>query len=82
MVGFFSVIGLIFRILFSKNPLVFKKVTNSFRQSLWFALLIIISLIMQSQGLLALINLIVLIAAFTIIELFFISYKKRSKSRI
>ena len=82
LIGTFSILGLIVRLIFTRDRLVFKKVINAFRQSLWFSLLIIISLILFSLNLFAWVNLILLIVAFGLLELFFISYKSKSSQRI
>jgi len=82
LIGTFSILGLFLRLIFTKDNLVFKKVIVSFRQSIWFAFLIIISLHMLSSQLLGWKNLIILVFAFTLIELFFISYKPKKKQRI
>jgi len=82
LVGIFSILGLFIRLIFTKDNLVFKKVIASFRQAIWFALLIIISLNMLSFQLLIWKNIIILVFAFTLIELFFISYKSKVRQRI
>lgn len=82
LVGTFAVLGLILRLFFTKEKLVFKKVTTSFRQAIWFALLIIISLYLRKAGVLAWKNIILLVFAFSLLELFFISYKMKPSLKI
>lgn len=82
LVGTFSVSGLLFRLVFTKNKLIFTKVIVSFRQGIWFSLLIIVSLILRRLDLFALVNLILLIFAFAVLELFFMSYKAKPSLKI
>jgi len=82
LIGTLSLIGLFLRLFFSKDKLVFKQVVTSFRQSIWFALLILIILYLQKVDLLAWKNLIFLILAFAILELFFMSYKTKTSPKI
>lgn len=82
LVGTFSVVGLIFRIIFTKDNLVFKKVVISFRQSIWFAGIIIVSLYLKSADLLLLRNILILIFAFVLLEVFFIIYKNKPSLKI
>ncbi len=82
LVGTFAILGLLVRLIFTKDKLVFKKVIISLRQAIWFSLLIIISLSLQSFKLLVWSNVLILIFAFALIELFFISYKSKTRQRI
>jgi hypothetical protein len=82
LTGTFAILGLIFRLFLTKDRLVFKMVITSFRQAIWFALLIIIALYLKSAGLLAWKNLILLVFGFALLELFFISYKARPNLKI
>ncbi|MBD3359915.1 MAG: hypothetical protein GF365_04390 [Candidatus Buchananbacteria bacterium] len=82
LIGSFSVFGLFVRLIFTKEKLVLKKVIISFRQAIWFSLLIIISLHLKSLDLLAWKNIILLILAFTLLELFFMSYKTKPSLKI
>lgn len=82
LVGTLSIWGLLMRMIFTKDQLVFKKVIASFRQAIWFALLIIIILFLQKINLLVWRNVILLVFAFAVLELFFISYKSKSRHRI
>jgi len=82
LIGTFSLVGLITRIIFSSNQLVFKKVIISFRQGIWFALLVVISLFLKSMNLLVWKNFILLILAFSLLEIFFMSYKSKPSLKI
>jgi len=82
LIGTFSLLGLVIRVFFTKDHLIFRKVIASFRQSIWFALLIIICLYLKSKDLLVWRNIIILILALSILELFFISYRAKSSKKI
>jgi len=82
LIGTFSLLGLLFRIFFTKDNLIFKKVTTSFRQAIWFALLIVSSLYLRSVNLFVWRNLLFLVAAFALLELFFMSYKSKPSLKI
>ncbi len=82
LIGSFSIFGLFVRLIFTKEKLVLKKVIISFRQAIWFSLLIIISLHLKSLDLLVWKNIILLILAFTLLELFFMSYKTKPSLKI
>ena len=82
LLGTFSLIGLIVRIIFTSSQLVFKKVVVSFRQGIWFSLLVITSLFLQSVNLLGWKNIAFLILALAILELFFMSYKSKPSLKI
>lgn len=76
LVGTFFLSSFAFRRLFAKFVLEYKLVGTSFRQSIFFALLIIGALLLQSYSLLNWWNLITLILAVTIIEFFFLNYRR------
>lgn len=82
LLGTFALLGLFLRIIFTKDRLIFKKVISSFRQAIWFALLIIISLILNKLDIFAWTNIILLIFALVMIEIFFISYKSKPSVKI
>ena len=82
LVGLFSLLGLFTRILFIRDQIVFKKVTISFRQAIWFSLLISICLYLKSLNLLNWRNALLLIFALLILELFFMSYKSKPNLKI
>ncbi len=75
LTGVFSLIGFLLRLVFFKQELMFHKVSISFRQALFFALLIDGALILQSYRLLAWYNITFLIIGLTVAELFIISRK-------
>jgi hypothetical protein len=77
LVGTFALIGLISRLIFTKDNLVFKKVTTSFRQGIWLSLLSCVSLYLNKIKLLDWRYLLPLILALVLLELFFISYKSK-----
>jgi hypothetical protein len=82
LLGTFSILGLFVRLIFTREKLVLKKVLISFRQAVWFSLLVVISLHLKSIDLLAWKNIILLILAFTLLELFFMSYKTKPSLKI
>jgi hypothetical protein len=82
LVGTLSIVGLFVRNLFTKDKLIFRKVVISFRQAIWFSLIIIVSLFLKSADLLIFRNIIFLIFAFALLELFFMSYKSKSSVKI
>lgn len=79
---FFSLLGTFFlatfgwRKIFNKFSLEFRLVGVSFRQSFFFALLVVSLLFLASHGLLTWWNIIILVAAVTLLEFFFLSYKR------
>jgi hypothetical protein len=77
MTSSLSVLGLLFRIKFSKEEVIFKIVTISFRQAMMLSFLVIGSLFLKSKNLLTWWNIVFLILALIILEFFFISYKKK-----
>jgi hypothetical protein len=74
--GTSALIGFLFRFVALKKELAFNLVKVAFRQSFLFSLFIIFLLILKSQQLFNWVNLILLVIVFTILELFFINYKK------
>lgn len=75
--GTFSLCGLFVRILLLKNELMFRLVARSFRQSLSYAILFIIALILKSQNMLTWWNIFLLILILTAIECFSLSLSLR-----
>lgn len=82
LIGTFSIIGLLSRIFFTKDKLVFKKVIVSFRQGIWFSTLILACLYLNSVNLLFSKYVIPLIIALALLEIFFISYKSKPSLKI
>ncbi len=77
LAGSFSVTGFVFRVFFLKNKEpYFRLVKRSFRHSLFFALLLIVALFLQSLRLLNWWNLIILILAFSFFEMSFLTERK------
>lgn len=81
---FFSLLGsfflsvLLYRRITNKTDLEYKIVSASFRQSFFFALIVIGALYLQSQRFLTWWNIIILVLGIAILEYFFISYKHTS----
>jgi hypothetical protein len=82
LIGTFAIIGLLVKMIFTRDKLAFRKVTASFRQAIWFSLIISISLYLKKANLLVWKNMLMLVFAFTLIELFIISYKSKNKAKI
>lgn len=82
LIGTFALIGLIVRLIFTKDNLVFKKVTTSFRQGIWLSLLVCVSLYLNKFKILDWKYLLLLIFALAILEIFFISYKSKPSQKI
>ena len=78
LIGFFSIIGLIFRGHLTTGP-THKKVTIAFRQAIWFSVLIIFFLFFQGLRLLHWWNLVLFVLFLTLLEFFFISHKNQAK---
>lgn len=75
LIGFFSIVGLIFRGHLTSDP-THKKVTTAFRQSVWFACLIVFFLFLQGFRLLYWWNLILFVLFLILLEFFFISHRQ------
>lgn len=82
LIGTFALIGLIMRLAFTRDKLVFKKVTTSFRQGIWIAFLICVSLYLNKLNVLNWKYLLPLVLALAILEIFFISYKTKHNAKI
>lgn len=78
LLGLFFLSVLVFRRLTNKTDLEYKIVSASFRQSFFFALIIIGALYLQSKHFLTWWNIIILVLGIGILEYFFLSYKKAS----
>lgn len=77
LVGTFSLVGLALRKIFMKNELSTNSVSVSFRQSFSFALLIVLSLFLQSNDLLYVWNIAILVAILLLLELAILLIQKR-----
>lgn len=71
LVGTLSIVGFIVRFLIIKHEFAYKQVKRAFRQGIMLALLVVISLYLQSQDLLVWWNLILLVFLMGGIEYFF-----------
>ncbi len=75
--GFFSLVGLLIRILVLKRELMFRMVARSFRQSLLYSFLVVASFFLKSQELLTWWNLLLLILILTLIEYFSLTMRRK-----
>ncbi|MBU4375523.1 hypothetical protein KKH38_03415 [Patescibacteria group bacterium] len=78
MAGTSAIAGFLIRFIALKHELVFNSVRNAFRQSFFFAFLIIAALILLSKDLFTWGNLILLISSLSVLEFFMISYGSRN----
>lgn len=76
LMGTFSLIGFFIRVWFSKDPVIFRHLGISFRQAVWFSILLTGTLILQGSGFLRWWNVLLLILFLVIIEFFFLSRKQ------
>lgn len=76
IVGTFAIIGFLLRTKVLSGELIFKQVAVTFRQALWFGILAVFSLWLQSKNLLTWYNLSLQIIVLLILEFFFLSTKK------
>jgi hypothetical protein len=76
LAGSLSVLGLALRKKISKEEVVFRMVTVSFRQATMLSFLVVGSLLLQSKNLLNWWNIIFLVLAVIILEFFFTTYGK------
>lgn len=72
-----SVCGFILRSRLLKGEVAFKQVAVTFRQALWFGVLVVISLWLQARDLLTVWNLLLLIVVLAVVEFFFLSLTKK-----
>ncbi|MDO8669611.1 MAG: hypothetical protein Q7K65_04935 [Candidatus Buchananbacteria bacterium] len=77
LLGTFFLASFAFRKIFNKFSMEYSIVGTSFRQSFFFALLVVSLLILQGLKMLNILNTLLLIAAIVVLEFFFLSYKKR-----
>jgi Ca2+/Na+ antiporter len=76
LLGLFFLIVLVFRKFSNKSDLEYQIVGASFRQSFFFALVVIGALFLQSKHFLTWWNIIILVLAIGALEYFFLSYRK------
>ncbi len=74
-----SVFGFLLRSRILQGELAFRQVSITFRQAFWFGLLVVISLWMQSRGVLTWWNILLLIIVLSVFEFFFLSLKRTSR---
>ncbi len=79
IIGTFTILGFLWRRLFSKEELAFYHVIVSFRQALWLALVLNINLYLQSLGLFSWLNAILIILVLALIEFFCLNYQTENK---
>jgi hypothetical protein len=79
ILGTSTIFGFLFRFWLLRQQLVFRAVSEAFRQSFLFAILIIAALFLLSRHLFTWMNIAFLIVGLALLELFLISY---SRSRI
>lgn len=77
LIGLFALIGLATRRFAKKGDLIFKQVNISFRQGIWFALVLMFALFLQSRRMLSVFNIFLFILIFAIIEFVFIANSRK-----
>jgi hypothetical protein len=75
--GTFSLAGLGLRRIFARQVLLFRQIGTSFRQGVFFSLLVVGSLLLETAGFLRWWNLIVYLLLLTCIEFFFLAREQR-----
>lgn len=75
LIGTFSLLGFFFRVWFSKTDVLFQHIGIAIRQSLFFSLLLVGSLILQGMRTLTWWNAALFIISLSILELFFLTRK-------
>ncbi len=73
--GLASIVGFVSRYFLNKNQFITQQVIISFRQAVWFGILIIVSLFLQSQELVAWWNLLILLIILIVLEMMFLKIK-------
>ncbi len=81
-IGTSAIIGTAVRRRFRPQDLVSRQVLTSFRQSVWFSSILIVALILLSQGFFRLWIITLVILVFAFIELAFLSARQRSSGLI
>lgn len=76
LIGTFFIISFVWRKIFFKQSLDYKIVGSSFRQSIFFSLMVTGMLILQSRRLLTWWNLTIIIVGLTLVEAFILSVRK------
>lgn len=76
--GTLAVIGLVSRVLFTRNTVMFKMVLDSFRQAILFSVLLLASLTLFKYQLLTWMNALLLVLMLTLLESYFITRRQKS----
>jgi hypothetical protein len=76
LMGTSALAGFLLRFALLKQELVFRAVSEAFRQSFIFAILIVAALILLSNHLFTWFNIAILVAALALLEFFLISYER------
>jgi len=76
LLGSFFLATFVWRKIFNKNSIEYQIVGTSFRQSFSFGILVILMLMLKSHDLLTWWNMLMVIAGLTLIEFFFLSFKR------
>jgi len=76
LTGTFFFVSFIFRRFLNKESIVSRQVGLSFRQAISFAIIVLGALFLQSRGILNWGNILLLILALTVLEIFFVSRRK------
>jgi hypothetical protein len=82
IVGTAAIIGFLVRFIFLKKELAHSSVIIAFRQSILFALVLVVSLMLLAKNLFTWLNLVLLIAAISTLEYFLISSTAHSSRSI
>ncbi|MBU1118388.1 hypothetical protein KKH43_00730 [Patescibacteria group bacterium] len=80
-VGLFTLIGFYLRIWFSGNEIIFAHVAPSFRQAIFFAIIIVGSLMLQSFRLLTWWDALLFVLSIILLEFFFMSRSSNKSFR-
>lgn len=76
LIGTLALLGYLCRWLFTRRYSKSDEVTISFRQAIFFALVVAIALFLQGNRFLTWLNAIILVALVTMVEFVFVSFKK------
>jgi hypothetical protein len=77
LVGTNSIVGLLIRSKFNRTELISRLAAISFRQALWFSLVIILAMVLQSYRMLTWWIMAIVVLVLVITEFFFLSLKRR-----
>lgn len=76
LAGLLSLVGLLIRSRFSEEPM-YKQVSTSFRQAIWFSGLVVFLLFLQGLKVLQWWNIVLFVLFLAMLEFFFISHKRQ-----